>query len=102
MSHAAGKITVSGADAFHGTVHAAKSVHWAAQARGAARIFRHLHASIDENLPDGFLSPLRLLKVLHNLRSGGNSEGIDRHPLALEDAGKLQEITRLAASAGTD
>ena len=102
VAHAAGEITVRGADALHGCVHAAEGVHRAAQTCGATGVLGHLHSGVDEYLPHCLFAPQRGLQVVDDLRCRGHAKGVDRHPLALQHVGELQEVARLPARAGAD
>src|ERR1017187_1156326 len=60
VAHAAGEIAVRRADALYaGLVDAAKRVYRAAETRGAPGVFRHLHAGVHEDVPDGRVAPIR-------------------------------------------
>src|SRR4051812_25305286 len=102
MTHAAREITVGRADAFHRRVHATERIDWSTEARGAAGVFGHLHACVDEDLPDGLIAPTRGLEVVNDFRRGGNAEGVDDDFFAAKHAGEFEEVARFAAGAGTD
>src|SRR5262249_38269854 len=102
MAHPTGKVAIGGADALQGTVHPPESIHWAAQTGRTAGVFRHLHTSVDEDLPDSLVAPAGVLQIADDLRGGWDTESINRHMPALQDPGKLEEVARLAARAGAD
>ena len=102
VTHAAGEVPVGRADTFHRRIHAAKGVDRAAEAGGAAGVFGHLHAGVDEDFPDGVSSPPGGLQVMDDLWCGGHTEGVDSDAFAAEHAGEFQEVAGLAAGAGAD
>src|SRR6266576_1286214 len=103
VAHAAGEITVRGADAFEaGFVDAPKRVHRPAEARGATGVLRHLHTGTDEDFPNRLAAPTGGLQVVNNLRRGRHAKRVNRHAFAAEDAGDLHEVAGLAAGARTD
>src|SRR5438045_361595 len=63
VTHAAWKITIGRADAFHWRIHAPERIDRTAKAGGAAGIFGHLHSRIDEDLPHGFFAPASTLQI---------------------------------------
>ena len=79
-----------------------ESIHRPAQAGGAAGILGHLHARIDQDLPDGFAPPAQRLQVAHDLRRGRDAEGIDHDSFVLQQPGEFEEVAGLAAGAGAD
>ena len=99
VAHAAGEVPVRGADAFERRVHPPKRVHRAAQARGAAGIFGHLHPCGDQDFPNCLVVPSRCLQVMNNLRCRGHAEGVNRHAFAAQDARELKEVAGLTAGA---
>jgi hypothetical protein len=69
-------------------VHAAEGVHRPAQAGRAPGVFGHLHAGVNEDLPDRLAVPARRLQIMHDLRRGRHAEGVDDHFLAAQHAGE--------------
>jgi hypothetical protein len=102
MTHTPGEIPVRRADAFQRHVHAAEGIHRPAQARGATGILGHLHARIDQDVPDALFAPARGLQIMHDLWRGWHAKRIDGHAVPIQHPGEFHEIARLPARARTD
>ena len=102
MAHAPGEIPIGRADAFHRRVHAAERVGRPAQASRTTGVFSHLHAGLDQDLPDRLVAPTRRLQVANDFRRRGHAKRVDGDTSAADDAGEIQKIARFAARAGAD
>src|ERR1043166_1517097 len=102
MAHPSWEIPIGGADALERSVHPTESIDRPAQASGATGVFSHLHAGIQENLPDGLFTPPRGLQVVHDFGRGGNAEGVNDDALAAQHAGEFEKVAGLAPGAGAD
>src|SRR5260370_4179693 len=66
MAHSSREIAVGRADALQGRIHAAKGIHWAAQASSAPGIFGHLDAGRDQDFPNRLVAPTRGLQIVND------------------------------------
>src|SRR6266498_1719903 len=102
VAHTAREIPIRGADALQWRVHAAESVNRPPQAGSAAGVFGHLHASLDEDLPNRPVSPTGRLQVVNRFGGGRDAEGVDGHVPPAQDAREFQKVAGLASRAGSD
>lgn len=102
MSHATREIPVGGADALHGSIHAAEGIHGSPEAGCAGGVLRHAHTGAFENVPNALSVPEGFLELTHHGGGGRHPEGVDLDRLAANHLGKCQEVAELSAGAGTD